>query len=296
MEAVRKASWHENVDFIEPREATPDEVELVHDPKYVDAIRRLCEAGGEFLPTMECSVGPESYPAALRAAGAGLTLADAILRPPPTPPCNSRGGKRWSIGFAPTRPPGHHAVHDRPMGFCMFNNIAILARYLLTRHNLTRIGILDFDVHHGNGTEAAFWRDPRVLFCSLHRDNFYPYNRGRRADRGEGDGEGFTLNVPLPAGSGDDDYLKAIDRYAIPAFEDFDPQMVLVSAGFDTHWNDPLGGMRVTGAGYASIAERVLKIASGSAEGRIITLLEGGYSLSGLAEGVTSYLGRLLEG
>lgn len=284
MDAIQRAPWWELVDLVEAREAVPEEIALAHDPRYVNAMRRLCDAGGAYLAAMESNVGEESYPAALRTVGAGLTLADGVMN------------GRWSIGFAPTRPPGHHATWDRPKGFCIFNNIAILAHYLMDRHNLKRIGIFDFDVHHGNGTETAFWRDPRVFYCSIHRENLFPYDRGRVLDRGEDAGEGFTLNIPLQAGSGDDIYLDAIEKNVIPHFAEFDPQIILVSAGFDTHIRDMIGGMRLTGDGYAAIAGCLIKMASGASEGRIITLLEGGYSLEGLAEGVTRYLGRLIEG
>ncbi|MDP8229210.1 MAG: histone deacetylase [Candidatus Electryoneaceae bacterium] len=284
MDAIKQATWDDAVDFIEAREALSEEVGLAHDHRYINAMRRLCDAGGAYLVAMESNVGEESYPAALRAVGAGLTLADGVM-----------DGK-WSIGFAPTRPPGHHATWDRPRGFCIFNNMAVLARYLMDRHNLERIGIFDFDVHHGNGTETAFWRDRRVFYCSIHRDNLFPYDRGRVLDRGEGGGEGSTLNIPLQAGSGDDVYIDAMEKNVIPHFAEFDPQIILVSAGFDAHWKDIIGGMRLTGEGYAAIAGCLIKMASGTSQGRIITLLEGGYSLEGLAEGVTRYLGRLIEG
>jgi len=284
MDTVRKASWNDAVRIVEAREASEAEVALVHDPKYVDAMRHLCESGGQYLPSMESNVGPESYPAALRAAGAGLVLADQIME-----------GK-YKIGFAPTRPPGHHAIYNRPMGFSIFNNIAILAKYLLLNYSIERICILDFDVHHGNGTEAAFWEDSSVLYVSLHRDNLFPYDKGRRKDTGKGDGEGFTLNVPLPSGCDDKTFMIAFDRYVTPKILSFGPEVMLVSAGFDGHLRDIIGGMNYTGSLFETIADNILALAEANAEGRIITTLEGGYDLEGLSEGVERYLGRLIEG
>ena len=284
MEAIKSAPWSDIVEIVEAPEASQDDVARVHDPKYVDAMRRLCNMGGQYLAPMESNVGPESYPAAIRAVGAGMILADNVM-----------AGK-WKIGFAPTRPAGHHAVYNRPMGFCIFCSIAVLARYIQDKYKLERICIIDFDVHHGNGTEAAFWRDPTVLYCSLHRDNLFPYNKGRRADTGEGEGEGYTLNIPLPAECNDVVYLEAFDSYVNPRVEEFNPQIVLVSAGFDSYYKDIIGDMMLTGQAYEAIADRLLKLANRSADGRIITLLEGGYNLDGLKEGVTKYLGRLIEG
>lgn len=284
LEAVKKSEWYDQIIRVEAREATPDEVALAHEPRYVTAMRRLCDAGGAFLLSMESNVGEESYPAALRAIGAGLTLADGILE------------GAWDVGFAPTRPPGHHASWDRPKGFCIFNSIAVLARYLIVKQHFERVAILDIDVHHGNGTESIFYNDPQIFYCSIHRDNLFPYDKGKVLHQGEGAGKGFNLNIPLKGASDDDAYFAAIDKTVIPRFREFDPQFILVSAGFDAHITDVIGGMRLTGKGYAGIAERILEIASGSAKGRIVTLMEGGYSLEGLADGVTSYLGRMIKG
>ena len=311
MGALEAAPWADRIVRLEAREATQGEVSLVHDPKYVEAMRRICENGGEFLPRMEAAVGEASYQAALRAVGAGLAIADAIMQNaecrmqnkehPPLPPPASvgenlqaarEGGK---IGFAPTRPPGHHATYDRPMGFCIFNNISILAKYLQTRHDIGKVAIVDFDVHHGNGTEEAFWKDPTMLYVSLHTAGSYPYNSGRRDDSGEEAGRGFTLNVPLSAGSGDREYLGAFDRYVTPKLEDFAPEFLLASAGFDAHYRDPLGALKLTDAGFAGIGLRMKMIADRYCQGRLISLLEGGYNLQGLAGGVTAYLGAMVD-
>jgi len=282
MQAIQSSSWSDLVEVVEAREATVEEVALVHNPRYIEAMRRICEAGGQFLPALEAAVGPESYPAALRAVGAGLTLADSVMK------------GRWKLGFAPVRPPGHHAVFSRPRGFCIFNNIAILAKYLIERYNLTRIGILDFDVHHGNGTEHAFWTDSQVLYCSIHRENYFPGDTGNWDDIGEGEGKDYTINIPMPAQSQDKAYLEAIDKYATPRILEYKPQIMLVSAGFDGHWRDLLGGMRLTDRAYEEFGKRVKAYAAVDGQDRIITMLEGGYDLIGNAEGINGYLGALI--
>ncbi|MFH0765114.1 MAG: histone deacetylase [Calditrichota bacterium] len=283
MKALKKAAWADRVVQVKAREAELEELAWAHNLKYVKAMRRLCEAGGEFLPGMQSAVGPETWPAAVRAAGAGLTLADSIMK------------GDFRLGFAPTRPPGHHATWERPQGFCVFNNMVVLTHYLLNKYNLERIAIIDFDVHHGNGTQAAFYSDPRVLFGSLHRADHYPSDTSDWHDDGEGAGKGFTINVPLSAATNDTEYLQAFDRYIIPPVTEFKPQILLVSAGFDAHQNDIIGGMKLTAKGFAGIGERIKILTDNAGEGKIISLLEGGYDLKGLAEGVGAYFNSLME-
>ncbi len=283
LKAIEEAPFRDQVEFFEAREATEEEIGKVHNPKYVTAMRRLCDADGMFLPSMDAAVGKESYPAALRAAGAGLTLADLIME----------RKIRW--GFAPVRPPGHHASWARPWGFCIFNNMAILTRYLLDKYNLKRIGIFDFDIHHGNGTEQAFWTEPRVMYCSIHQTDYFPSDTGDWHDVGEGEGEGYTINIPMTSKSSDRDFLQAIDRYALPRFRKYKPQIMLVSAGFDGHWRDVFGGVKLTRKAFAGFADRVKKFAASDVHGRVITLLEGGYDLKGNVEGTISYLSKLME-
>jgi len=287
MGALEAAPWADRIIRLEARAATQAEVALIHNPLYVEAMRRICEKGGEFIPRMEAAVGEASYPAALRAVGAGLDLADKIMQNAEGAPCK--------IGFAPTRPPGHHATYERPMGFCIFNNISILARYLQTKYGIGKVAIVDFDVHHGNGTEEAFWKDPTVLYVSIHTADSYPYNSGRSDDSGIGTGRGYSLNVTLLPGSSSAEYLAAFDRYVMPKLEEFAPEFLLVSAGFDAHYRDPLGAQKVTDEGYAELGRRLKRIADTYSQGRIISLLEGGYNLQSLASGVTAYLGALLE-
>jgi acetoin utilization deacetylase AcuC-like enzyme len=178
------------------------------------------------------------------------------------------------------------------MGFCLLNNVAIGAAAALAR-GLQRVAVIDFDVHHGNGTQEAFWQDPRVLFVSSHQFPYYP-GTGALDEVGEGDGRGFTVNLPMPAGLGDEEYRRAYRQIVEPICRTFDPELVLVSAGFDIHRNDPLGGMGVTGAGFAELTDVCLAVASGSARGRLVAVLEGGYDLDGIAEASAALVGRML--
>lgn len=282
-DSLRKASWHDEIDWIEAREAIQEEVALTHNIAYVEAMRRLCDSGGQYLPSMGANVSPGTYPAAMRAVGAGLTLADGVIK-----------GK-WKTGFSPTRPPGHHAVWERPMGLCVFNNIAILARYLIESHGLDRIAIIDFDAHHGNGTQLVFWKDPSVLYCSIHRDNLFPSDTGNAENIGEDEGEGFTLNIPLPKGSGDKEYFSVFDDSIIPKVASFKPKMILVSAGFDAHEKDKVGGMEVSSAGFECFGQKIAALAKKISCMGIISLLEGGYNIEGLVDGVNAYLHGLIK-
>ena len=281
-DAIKTADWKDQVDYPDVRNATVEEVSFAHNPKYVEAIRRLSDAGGQYLASMEANIDVKSYDAALRSAGAGLTLVDRIFDSP------------WKIGFAVNRPPGHHAVWDRPKGFCIFNNIVILTRYIQRKFDIRKIGIIDFDVHHGNGTEAAFWEDENVLFCSLHHDNHFPFGKGKAEDTGCGKGEGLTINIPLAKGGGDDVYLEAFDKLANRRFLEFEPEFLLVSAGFDAHILDVIGGMSLTDNGYIELAKRIKSIADECSQGRVISLFEGGYNEIALRSAVTAYLGELI--
>ncbi len=282
LDALKGESLWNSVREYEARQATVEEVSYIHNPKYIEAMRQLCARGGEFLPSMDAAVGPESYPAALHAAGAGLTLADEIME------------GQILKGFAAIRPPGHHSISARPWGFCIFNNIAILAKYLIENYSLENIAVIDFDVHHGNGTEQAFWTDPKVLYCSIHQEDYFPADTGNWHDKGEREGEGYTINIPVVARCDDDTWLKAFDRYAMPRLEEYKPQIVLVSAGFDGHWRDIISGIKLTGKAYSGIGERISRIAENSAAGKIISILEGGYDNIGVAEGAVNYFKALM--
>jgi len=263
-----------------PRPATPDELFAVHDRAHVEHVRRAAAAGaGQLDP--DTFVSRESYEVALLAAGA---CADLALRV-------ARGDAR--AGFAAVRPPGHHAEGDRAMGFCLFNNAAIAARAVQREAGVERVLILDWDVHHGNGTQHTFETDPSVLYVSTHQYPFYP-GTGSAGEIGSGRGEGATLNVPMPAGCGDEEYVGVFERVIAPAARAFRPDFWIVSCGFDAHEDDPLAEMRVTQSGYAAMTAIVRALADELSGGRMLCVLEGGYSLRGLDEGVGALLAGLV--
>ena len=199
---------------------------------------------------------------------------------------------RADNGLALVRPPGHHAEINRAMGFCLFNNVAVAAAHLRRQDGIERVAIVDWDVHHGNGTQDVFYSDPRVLFVSLHQHPLYP-GTGMVIETGAGEGDGYTVNVPLPAGKGDADYVRAFEQIVAPATREFDPDFVLVSAGFDTDGRDPLGGMNMTAAGFAALTRILMDVARDRCGGRLAAVLEGGYSLEALEEGVGAVLWEL---
>ncbi len=255
---------------LESRRARREELELVHEPAMIAALERACARRRFATVGPEARVGPDSWEPALLAAGNALAVVDAVL------------DGAVSNGFAVVRPPGHHATATEPMGFCLFNNVAIAARHARRRDGIGRVAIVDWDVHHGNGTETIFWSDPSVLFVSLHQDDLYPLGRGRASDRGGGAGEGTTVNVPLPAGCGDEGYRYAFERVVEPALRAFGPDLLLVSAGADPAASDPLGRMSVTAEGFRALTGRALALADELCGGRLAVVLEGGYSLEQL--------------
>ena len=223
-----------------------------------------------------------SYEVALLAAGGVQAAVDAVMR------------GTVSNAFCAIRPPGHHALKNKAMGFCLFNNIAIAARYIQKHYQLSRVLIVDWDVHHGNGTQAMFYDDPTVLYFSVHQSPFYP-GTGGAEETGEGKGLGFTRNIPMAAGSGDDEYRRAFSQELRPLAASFKPDFVLVSAGFDAAKDDLLGGMKVTPAGYAELTRIVRDIADQSCRGRLVTVLEGGYNLESLAASAEAHVRVLME-
>lgn len=254
---------------IPARHATPDDVALYHTRDHIERVRALCAAGGGEAsrePGETTPVAPGSYEAAMLAVGGGIAAVDAVL------------AREVDNAYALLRPPGHHALADTAMGFCIFNNVVIAALHVQQRHGLRRVMIVDWDVHHGNGTQAAFYDDPDVLFVSLHQEDWYPLDWGKAGDTGNGAAAGRTVNIPLPPGTGDRGYLEAFERVIRPIARQFGPELILISAGQDPSMMDPLGRMMVTMDGFRALAGVMREIASDSCNGRLIGLQEGGYS------------------
>lgn len=265
---------------IEATPVSPELLALVHGRDHIEQVKRVSGAGGGRLD-MDTYLGPRSYQAALVAAGGLVNAVDSVL------------DGEVDNAFALVRPPGHHATVNRGMGFCLFNNVAIAARHAIQERGLERVLIVDWDVHHGNGTQDIFYHDGHVLFFSTHQYPYYP-GTGHWQEIGEGPGMGLMVNVPLSAGVGDEGYGLIFDELLYPLAERWRPRLILVSAGFDAHWRDPLAGMRLSVAGYGYLARTVRSLADQLCEGRLVLTLEGGYDLDVLASAVQSCLGVLL--
>jgi len=265
-----------------PKVAPLERIRAIHAAKYVERVRTSCETGEEYLDSPDVPISRKSYAAALLAAGGVLRAVDAVMQ------------GEVANAFCAIRPPGHHAMEDRAMGFCIFNNVAIGARYVQQQYKVAKVLIVDWDVHHGNGTQAAFYDDPSVLYFSVHQYPFYP-GSGSAAEKGRGKGLNHTINVPLPGGSGDKEYLEAFEQKLRPAALAFAPQFVFLSAGFDAHEDDTLGGMRVTTEGYGKLTHVVKGIADQCCQGRLVAVLEGGYGLPGLAASVETHIRVLMD-
>lgn len=272
--------------LVPPRLATEDELALIHDPFY---IRTVANTAGRVHSQLDPDTGlsARSYETARLAAGGLLQAVDALFAPP-----HSAFDIPHSA-FAFVRPPGHHAEPAHGMGFCLFNNVAIAAEYAKKRYGLQRILIVDWDLHHGNGTQRAFYDDPGVLYFSSHQYPYYP-GSGNFSETGTGEGEGFTMNAPFPAGFGDAEYLHVYRTILTPVALEYKPELVLVSAGFDPSNQDPLGSMEVSADGFGVLASLVKDIADACCGGRVLLSLEGGYDPQGLRDGVRSVLQALL--
>jgi acetoin utilization deacetylase AcuC-like enzyme len=277
---VRSFERQGRVAVVPSRPATDDELLLVHTSEYVKKVRAEVGAGRGTLSTGDTELSPGSLTAALAAAGAVIAAVDSVMT----------NGPR--VAFCAVRPPGHHASQARGMGFCIFNNIAIGARHAWRRHGVERILIVDWDVHHGNGTQEVFWSDGSVLFFDVHQHPWYP-GTGSAGENGEGRARGLIVNNPFPAGSGRNEILGALRNALVPLASRFKPQLVMISAGFDSRAGDPLGRFTLTDQDFADLTDTVLAIAREHAAGRIVSVLEGGYALDGLSQAVASHLGRL---
>ena len=266
---------------LEPRVATEEELQLCHTPGYIATVRHDIRAGHGYLTTGDTDIDENSWDAALHAAGGVLTAVDAVME------------GRARNAFCVVRPPGHHATASRGMGFCVFNNVALAARYAQRRYSIERALIVDWDVHHGNGTQDIFYRDPSVFFFSTHQWPLYP-GTGRADETGEGAGAGTTMNFPFPAGSGRAEILGAVENALIPAADRFRPDLLLISAGFDSRIGDLLGNFTLTDEDFSDLTRRVMEMADHHASGRVISVLEGGYNLEGLAKAAAAHASALM--
>jgi acetoin utilization deacetylase AcuC-like enzyme len=266
-----------SMSHLRPSPASLDAVHLIHPERHTAMVKVRCQVGEQMLDEGDTRVCKDSYDIALLATGGVLQAIDEVVR------------GRLKRAFCAVRPPGHHAEASKVMGFCLFNSIAIGARYAQTKHGLERVAIVDWDVHHGNGTQQAFYEDDTVLFVSLHQYPLYP-GTGAASERGAGRGEGFTLNCPMGAGSVEKDYLDAFQAQILPALHRFQPQLLMISAGFDAHADDPLAGIKLTEESYRRLTELLLEISEKYCDGRIVSVLEGGYNLEALARSVQCHL------
>jgi acetoin utilization deacetylase AcuC-like enzyme len=266
--------------LIKPRPASVEELSLVHTKQHISHVQGIAKKGGGWIDA-DTVISPDSYEVALYAAGGVIVAAEAVME-----------GK-VSSAFALVRPPGHHATRHQAMGFCLFNNIAIATEYALAKYKLERVLIIDFDTHHGNGTQEIFYDRPEVMYISTHEYPLYP-GTGSVGETGKGSARGTTVNIPLPAGCGDNEYLTVFEQIIAPAARRFKPRLVLVSAGYDTHWADGIALMQVSVSGFGEMARIISGLASELCDGRLVFTLEGGYNLSALAASIKATFDVLL--
>lgn len=273
--------WFTELKQYSTKPADREWLETIHTGKHIDRVALECERGLSCIDTPDVAICPDSFKVAVNATGGVLALADGIMQ------------GEIDNAFALIRPPGHHAEADFPMGFCLFNSIAVSARYLQQKHSVEKILILDWDVHHGNGTQRSFEYDPSVLYISLHQFPYYP-GTGDYNETGLEAGEGSVLNCPMGAGSGDREYEQAFNKHILPKIDEFKPDMVLLSAGFDAHINDPLAQIQLSTEFFGWMSQRMMEVADRYAEGRLLSMLEGGYNLTTLPLCVETHLVELV--
>ena len=277
---LEQKPWFTDLRRIDPVACDRKWLATIHAENYIDRAREECSSGASYIDTPDVAVGRSSWDVAVLAAGGALAIADSVVN------------GEVDNGFAMIRPPGHHAEKATALGFCLFNNVAVTARYLQQFHGLEKILILDWDVHHGNGTQHSFESDPTVFYISTHQYPYYP-GTGAYTEEGVGAGAGATLNCPMSAGYGDTEYRQAFAERILPAARGFKPDAVLISAGFDAHTADPLGAINLSTDFYRWMTVQMMEIADACSNGRLISLLEGGYDLDALAECIGVHLHTL---
>lgn len=282
LKAIEASGVHAKLRRIGARPITREDLLLAHEARYLTLAEAEIRAGREQLSTGDTTVSADSWDAAMAAAGCAVAAAEAVVK------------GEDKTAFCLVRPPGHHASAGRGMGFCIVNNIAIAARHARRRLGIERVAIVDWDVHHGNGTQDIFYADGSVFFFSVHQSPWYP-GTGAAAETGEGEGKGATLNCPLPAQSGRAEIFDCFERKLLPALEKFRPELVLISAGFDSREDDPLGRFLLKDADFADLTRMMRGVANKHAQGRVVSLLEGGYNLTGLASAALAHVGALAE-
>jgi acetoin utilization deacetylase AcuC-like enzyme len=280
IERALEAEKFQNLLRVQAQSAAPETIALCHPMRYVEAIREATPKEGLVRLDADTSMSPGSYEAALRAVGGAVQAVDEMV------------GKKASNAFCSMRPPGHHTETARPMGFCLFNTAAIAARYAQKKHGLGRVGIVDFDVHHGNGSQEIFWSDATVMYCSTHEMPLYP-GTGAVTERGAFDN---IVNAPLRAGDGGSKFREAFESRILPRLAAFGPELIVISAGFDAHMRDPLANLQLVEADYDWVTRKLMEVADKTAQGRILSVLEGGYDLQGLSQSVAAHVSALMRG